>query len=217
VGGYPALSYLEDMELSGRFALRGIRRTTSSAPVYIHRRHNANVSSQFSDQTVDTHARNADRSDQAAIAAAQHRLDALLAQPQRPILVSANGAPLMYTTPSGQTAAPPSTAPPAPATPAPAAPSGTDRVVASIENAARQIGPLLSGTVLPILQRDTELQRTVGEAAGRAAVKELKPILWFVAGTLAVGVFVYWSRGRREEPPYPYYQPPQYPPQYPPR
>lgn len=199
-GGYPAISYLEDMEMSGRFMLRGLTRTSSLSPVYVHRRHNANVSSAHSDQTVDTHARNADRSDVAAIAAAQHRLDSLLAQPQRPLLASARGEPLMYSAPvqpSGQ-ATPADTTPPAAPAPVPSQ-SGTDRIVASIETAARQLGPLLTGTVIPILQRDKELQRTLGAAAGRAAIEEVKPILWFIAGTMAAGVFVYWARGRRRD------------------
>jgi len=197
VGGYPAISYLEDMELAYRFAIRGMPRTTSSDPVYVHRRHAANASNPYGqDRLVD----NADRS----VPTPQARLNALLSRPQRPILGSVVGNlmyPLMYR-PAGQAQAP--VAAPASNNLAgnPTDLSGgqvgnpTDRIVASIESAAQNLGPLLTGQVVPMLQRDKELQKTLGAAAGRAAAQELKPALWFIGGALAAGVFVYWRNSR---------------------
>lgn len=44
VGGYPDLSWLEDMELALRFGARGLRTVLCREPFYIHRRHGANAS-----------------------------------------------------------------------------------------------------------------------------------------------------------------------------
>jgi hypothetical protein len=102
--------------------------------------------------------------------------------------------------PAGQVASPVSS-PPAPPT-SPPVTIGPDGRIVGIEGildqiaqaAARQAGPLiqqavppiLRDTVLPILSRDKEMQRTVGAAAGQAAVKEIKP--WVILLSVSLGV-----------------------------
>lgn len=112
--------------------------------------------------------------------------------------------------PAGQ-AAPATTAPAAttPTTPAaPASPAvqftsdgriaGIDGVLNQIAEAvSRQVVPIVRDTALPILQRDKELQRTIGDAAGRGAVKQLRPFLWIIAGSIALIAYTYW---RKNEP-----------------
>lgn len=88
VGGYPDISYLEDMEVFVRFALRGIKRSASEHTVYVHRRHGTNVSSAHSSQSLDVHVRQADRSNPAAITHANGRMAALMALPHQPLLRS---------------------------------------------------------------------------------------------------------------------------------
>ena len=86
VGGYPDLSYLEDMEVFVRFSLRGIPRAASDVPAYVHRRHQSNVTVS-SGQSLDQHLRMADRSNTSAIAAANGRIQTLLTLPYRPVLI----------------------------------------------------------------------------------------------------------------------------------
>ncbi len=91
--------------------------------------------------------------------------------------------------------------PPAPA-PTPDVRIGTDGRISGIEGildqigeaAARQVVPIIQQTVpgllkndvLPILQRDKEMQRTIGAAAGKAAAQGLKP--WLILAGLSLGV-----------------------------
>lgn len=95
---------------------------------------------------------------------------------------------------------------PAPITPTPGPPSdvriGPDGRITGIngildqiaEAAARQVGPLiqqvvppiLRNDVLPILQRDKEMQREIGMAVGTAAARELKP--WIILIGVSLGV-----------------------------
>ena len=71
--------------------------------------------------------------------------------------------------------------------------AGIDGVLDQIAGAVtRQVVPVLQNTVLPILQRDKDLQRTVGEGIGRGAVKALRPILWVMAGSVVVIAYAYW-------------------------
>ncbi len=62
------------------------------------------------------------------------------------------------------------------------------------EAAARQaipvlqqvVPPLIRNDIMPILLRDKEMQRTLGEAAGRAAAREIKP--WVILIGVSLGV-----------------------------
>lgn len=62
----------------------------------------------------------------------------------------------------------------------------------------RQIVPAIKDGILPIIQRDKELQRTIGEAAGRGAVKALRPYLIVVAGAAAFVAYAYWRSTQRD-------------------
>jgi len=76
--------------------------------------------------------------------------------------------------------------------------AGIDGVLDQIAGAiSRQLTPIIQNTVLPILQRDKELQKTIGEAAGRGAVKALRPFLFVTAGAL---VFIAWTYYRSKQP-----------------
>lgn len=81
VGGCPDLSYLEDMELYTRFAMRGFPKTVTDLGVdtpYVHRRHGSNVSSAHGQ---DRQLELADRSDQGAADRVNGRLRTLMAVP----------------------------------------------------------------------------------------------------------------------------------------
>jgi hypothetical protein len=79
VGGYPPISYLEDMELYIRLAIRRVpmRTLPVDQPFYVHRRHDSNVSSS-SGESADRHTSGVD-TENPGIAAAQARVDAILA------------------------------------------------------------------------------------------------------------------------------------------
>lgn len=87
--------------------------------------------------------------------------------------------------------------PTAPASPTPQSDgriAGIDGVLDQIAGAVtRQVVPIVRDTVLPIIQRDKELQKTVGEAIGRGAVRSLRPFLWVIAGSVAVIAYAYWK------------------------
>jgi hypothetical protein len=123
----------------------------------------------------------------------------------------------MLVFPAAQTAAPattvPGSTPVAPGTPGPSSPgvpttpqftadgriAGIDGVLDQIAGAVtRQVVPVLQNTVLPILQRDKEMQRTIGEGIGRGAVKALRPILWIIAGSVAVIAYAYWQSTKQK-------------------
>jgi len=110
---------------------------------------------------------------------------------------------------------------PAPATPDIGfAPDGTMTGVDGLLNQiaaaiAREAGPLIRDVLLPEIRRDTALQDRIGGAAGRAAVQELKPVLWTVAGILGVVATVYVVHTVRRPPPS--LPPPHYPALPPPR
>jgi len=90
VGGYPDISYLEDMELFIRFTIRGIKVSNmpSGEPAtYVHRRHGTNVS-RFHESN-DEHFKNADTTNPAAIAHVNGRIAAMMAVPFEPFLVPA--------------------------------------------------------------------------------------------------------------------------------
>lgn len=53
--------------------------------------------------------------------------------------------------------------------------------------------------LLPLLQADKELQRTIGRAAGEAAARKLEPVLWIIAGTLGVIAYSQWKTSQRIE------------------
>jgi hypothetical protein len=64
---------------------------------------------------------------------------------------------------------------------------GLDAVLDQIVGAVgRQVTPLVRDVALPIIQRDKELQKTVGAAAGKALAQELKPFLWVGLGLLVI-------------------------------
>lgn len=80
--------------------------------------------------------------------------------------------------------------------------AGIDGVLDQIAGAVtRQVVPVLQNTVLPILQRDKDLQRTIGEGIGRGAVQALRPILWVMAGSLVVIAYAYWRSTTQPKPP----------------
>lgn len=58
--------------------------------------------------------------------------------------------------------------------------------------AARQATPLLRDVALPALQRDRELQRTVGIAIGTGLGQQIKPVLWVAAGLLGLIAWGVW-------------------------
>jgi hypothetical protein len=65
--------------------------------------------------------------------------------------------------------------------------AGIDGVLDQITEAiGRQIVPILQQSVLPVLQRDKELQREVGAAAGAAAARTLLWPAYIAAGSLVV-------------------------------
>lgn len=103
--------------------------------------------------------------------------------------------------PAGQVASPTPAVSPAPPIPSDVRIGPDGRIVGIdpildqiAQAAARQaipiiqqtLPPLLRNDVLPILQRDKELQRTIGEAAGRAAAREIKP--WMILIGVSLGV-----------------------------
>ena len=97
--------------------------------------------------------------------------------------------------------------------------TGVDGLLNQIAAAlAREAGPLIRDVILPEIRDDQALQRRVGDAAGRAAIQELKPVLWTVAGVLGIVAVTYIVKTRREmqlmdgrfQPP-----PPQLPPYHP--
>ncbi len=59
-----------------------------------------------------------------------------------------------------------------------------DQILSSIVRNAR---PLITDDILPVLQRDKELQREIGAAAGNAAAARIAPALWLIGGALALG------------------------------
>lgn len=90
--------------------------------------------------------------------------------------------------PSGElapsaTPAPTPTATPDPTGRIPGIDGMLDQVAAAV---ARQAAPLVRTEILPVLQADRELQRTVGAAAGQAAATKLWP--WFAVGAAALVV-----------------------------
>lgn len=89
MGGFPDISYLEDMEVFARLVMRGIMRASSPALIYVHRRHEMNVSSRFSAQSLEQHAMAADKSNPVAIEAVNRRMATLLATPYNPVVVPA--------------------------------------------------------------------------------------------------------------------------------
>jgi hypothetical protein len=72
---------------------------------------------------------------------------------------------------------------------------GLDGVLNQIfESLGKQVTPLVVDKVVPILQRDRELQKTVGAAAGRAAAQELKPYLFLMgAGLTGIALVMAYS------------------------
>lgn len=77
--------------------------------------------------------------------------------------------------------------------------TGVDGLLNQIAGAlARQAVPLIRTELLPALEQNTAIQDRIGAAAGREAVRELKPYLWTVTGAvvLAVGVYLYRGRSR---------------------
>jgi len=76
--------------------------------------------------------------------------------------------------------------------------TGVDGLLNQIAAAlGREAGPLLRDVVLPEIRRDTVLQDRIGAAAGRAAVQELKPVLWTIAGVLGIVAVTYVVKSRR--------------------
>lgn len=64
---------------------------------------------------------------------------------------------------------------------------GVDGILNQIGDALRrQVEPMLRDTILPIVQRDTALQVTIGHAAGGAIADELRPWIILGAGALAL-------------------------------
>lgn len=73
-----------------------------------------------------------------------------------------------------------------------------DQVAAAL---MRQAQPIIESRILPALQRDKELQKTVGESIGEGTAKQLRP--WVILGTLslaalAVTAVVAVARPRRD-------------------
>ncbi len=68
-----------------------------------------------------------------------------------------------------------------------------DQIAQSVARAARD-------ELLPVLQRDTALQREIGGAAGTQLAKELAPAVWVGVGCLVViaGVLVYNATTARQ-------------------
>ncbi len=58
------------------------------------------------------------------------------------------------------------------------------------ESLGRQVTPLVRDIAIPMIQRDKELQKTVGAAAGQAFANEIKPFLWVLTG-LGIGLFLF--------------------------
>jgi hypothetical protein len=64
---------------------------------------------------------------------------------------------------------------------------GIDGILDQVGGALRrQVEPIVRDTVLPVLQRDVQLQRELGGAAGVALARELKP--WVIVGAVALGL-----------------------------
>jgi hypothetical protein len=103
-----------------------------------------------------------------------------------------------YLVPAGQAASAPAPSPP-PVT------VGPDGRIAGIDGMLAQIAGALvqqaAPVVLPALQNDKALQQTVGDAAGKAAARVLRP--WAILGALslatlaATGVYVATRPARR--------------------
>jgi len=85
LGGYPPISYAEDMELSIRLAAAGLGTALCPEPLYAHRRHGANVTA-ARENLVDN-IRRALPHALDAVPAAQARLDFLRAQPRDTLIV----------------------------------------------------------------------------------------------------------------------------------
>lgn len=79
IGGYPDLSYLEDMEVHIRLRMRGLRIRTTQDAFYVYRRHRQNISSMHGGEQADAHFERAD-SAHPELPAAQARLDGMLAK-----------------------------------------------------------------------------------------------------------------------------------------
>lgn len=110
--------------------------------------------------------------------------------------------------PAGETAAGPATtptittdvatAPPPPTPPIEFTPEGhlqgiegvLDQVMGAV---TRAVAPMVQEQIYPMIQRDKELQREIGAAAGYAIARKLRAPVWIAAGALAViaGVMVY--------------------------
>ena len=104
-----------------------------------------------------------------------------------------------WLSPAGQAAPPPAPAPVAtpiqpPTTGAPPIDVGPDGRIVGVDGMldqiasalANQAGPMLARDVLPVLQRDTAMQATVGGAAGRELGRSLRGPLYLIGGALAV-------------------------------
>jgi len=87
VGGYPPISYLEDMELSMRLAARGLRTARSDAALYVQRRHAGSVTA--GRESLADHLRRALPQANARIPGAQQRLDSLRKAPCDTLVVPA--------------------------------------------------------------------------------------------------------------------------------
>jgi len=67
---------------------------------------------------------------------------------------------------------------------------GVDGVLNQVAGA---VAAQAARVLLPPLQADRELQRTIGAAAGRAIYREARPVVWTVAGAILAtcGVLIY--------------------------
>jgi len=78
--------------------------------------------------------------------------------------------------------------------------TGVDGLLNQIAAAlGREAAPLIRDVILPEIRDDYALQQRVGAAAGRAAVQELKPVLWTIAGILGVVAVTYVVKSRRPD------------------